>query len=119
MSLLNEEKYQEALKAFSGIVQGHSEPEYVAKSQFDVGSCLFYLKKYPDSIKTFTSLIQQYPKHPDLGEAIFYVAESNVEMGQTAKAEGLYRKLLSMTSESDSLFRKVKKAMRDLEGARR
>jgi TolA-binding protein len=118
VSLVNEEKYEAALRAFSAIVQQNSEPEYVAKSQFDVGRCLYYLKKYPDSIKTFTALIQHYPKHPDLGEAIFYVAQSNVEMGQTAKAEGLYRKLLSMTAESDTLFRKVKKAMRDLEGAR-
>jgi TolA-binding protein len=117
VSMVTNERYQEALREFLQIIETGGEQEYTSKAQFEVGRCLYYLAKYPEAIKTFTSLIQNFPKHPDLGEAIFYVAQSQAQLGQTTKAEGLYRKLLSMTRESEALYKKVRKAMRDLEAA--
>jgi TolA-binding protein len=117
VSLVTAEKYEEALKAFRAIIAGGAEEEYVAKSRFEIGRCHFFLRRYAESIKSFSELVQAYPKHPDLAEAIYYVAQSQTQLGQKAKAEGLYRKLLTMVKESDALHRKVRKAMRDLEGA--
>jgi TolA-binding protein len=117
MSLVTGEKYEEALKAFQAIVAEGAEEEYVAKGRFEIGRCHFFLKRFEQSIKAFSELVQAYPKHPDLAEAIYYVAQSQGQLGQTAKAEGLYRKLLTMVKEGDALHRKVRKAMRDLEGA--
>ncbi len=117
VSLVTAEKYDEALKAFQQIIASGAEQEYVAKSRFEIGRCHFFLKRYSDSIKSFSELVQTYPKHPDLAEAIYYVAQSQTQLGQKTKAEGLYRRLLTMTKETDALHRKVRKAMRDLEGA--
>ncbi len=117
MSLVTAEKYEEGLKAFQQIVAEGGEEEYVAKSRFEIGRCHFFLKRYEPSIRAFSELVQTYPKHPDLAEAIYYVAQSQAQLGQKAKAEGLYKKLLTMTKEGDSLQRRVRKAMRDLEGA--
>ncbi len=117
MSLVTTEKYEDGLKQFQQIIADGAEEEYAAKSRFEIGRCHFFLKRYEQSIRAFSELVQAYPKHPDLAEAIYYVAQSQAQLGQTAKAEGLYRKLLTMTKESDALYRKVRKAMRDLEGA--
>lgn len=117
MSLVTAEKYEEGLKAFQQIAAEGGEEEYVAKSRFEIGRCHFFLKRYEPSIRAFSELVQSYPKHPDLAEAIYYVAQSQAQLGQTAKAEGLYKKLLTMTKEGDALQRRVRKAMRDLEGA--
>lgn len=117
MSLVTAEKYDEALKAFQQIAAEGAEEEYVAKSRFEIGRCHFFLKRYEPSIRAFSELVQAYPKHPDLAEAIYYVAQSQAQLGQTAKAEGLYKKLLTMTKEGDALQRRVRKAMRELEGA--
>ena len=117
MSLVTAEKYDEALKAFQQIIAEGGEEEYAAKSRFEIGRCQFFLKRYEQSIRAFSELVQAYPKHPDLAEAIYYVAQSQAQLGQTAKAEGLYKRLLTMTKEGDALQRRVRKAMRDLEGA--
>jgi TolA-binding protein len=82
-----------------------------------MGKCLFHLKKYEECVKTFTELVQQYPKHPDLADGLYFVARCYEIQGDTEKAAGLYKKILSMVAEHDSVTRKVKKALRKLEGA--
>jgi TolA-binding protein len=115
LSLITKQNYQEALDEFKAIVEGSEDNEYVPKSWYEIGRCFFFLENYQKSISVFTNIIKQYPKHPDLNEVIFYIAESNRSLGETTKALGLYKKLVSMVPESDSLYRKVKKAIRELE----
>ena len=117
VSLVTEEKYGEALEEFKALISEGQDEEYMAKSQYEIGRCLFFLTKYEQCIKVFKDLIQKYPKHPDLKEALYFIAKSNQELGDFNVAQGLYRKLLSMTTEADSLWRKITTAMRELEGA--
>jgi hypothetical protein len=46
------------------------------------------------------------------------VARSYEEKGDKAKAGGLYKKIISMGTEDDPVVRKVKKALRAMEGER-
>ena len=116
VSLVTEEKYEQALSEFKKILIDGLDEEYVSKSQYDIGRCLFYLNRHADSIRVFTELVQKFPKHPDLKDALFFIARSNQDLGEIKKAEGLYRKLLSMTSESETLHSQVRKASRELAG---
>jgi TolA-binding protein len=115
VSLFSQQKYQEALGQFQKIVQGEDE-EYAAKSQYEMGRCLYFLKHFDTSIQAFTMMIQKYPKHPDLREGLFYVGKCYAEKGDREKARGFYNKILSLVGDEDPLSRKVKKALRELEG---
>jgi len=115
LSLITKQSYQEALDEFKSIVESSADAEYAPKSWYEIGRCFFFLGNFQKSIGVFTNIIKKYPKHPDLNEVIFYIAEGNRQLGETTKALGLYKKLLSMVSESDSLYRKVKKAIKELE----
>jgi TolA-binding protein len=116
VSLVSQEKYMEAFKAFKKIIDGGADPEYSTKAEFEMSKCLFYLKQYDSCIKSFTAIVQKFPKHPEMKDALFFVARSYEEKGDKAKAGGLFKKILTMGTEDDAVIRKVKKALRALEG---
>jgi TolA-binding protein len=116
VSLVSQEKYMEAFKAFKKILDGGPDPEYTAKAEFEMAKCLFYLKQYDSCIKSFTAIAQKFPKHPELKDALLFVGRSYEEKGDKPRAAGLYKKIISMGPEDDPVIRKVKKALRTLEG---
>jgi TolA-binding protein len=116
VSLVSQEKYLEAFKAFKKILEGGEESEYSAKAEFEMAKCLFHLKQYDNCVKSFSAIVQKFPKHPEMKDALFFVARSYEEKGDKAKAGGLYKKIISMGPEDDPVVRKVKKALRALEG---
>lgn len=117
VSLLSQQKYQEALVQFRKIVAENQDAEYTAKGQYEMGRSLYYLKQHDASVQAFTSMIQKYPNHPDLREALYYVGKCYEEKGDPEKARGFYSKILSLSGDEDAVSRKVKKALRDLGGS--
>jgi TolA-binding protein len=118
VSLISQEKFLEAFKAFKKILEGGADPEYTTKAEFEMAKCLFYLKQYDSCIKSFSAIVQKFPKHPEMKDALFFVGRSYEEKGDKAKAGGLYKKIITMGSEDDPVIRKVKKALRTLEGVK-
>jgi TolA-binding protein len=116
VSLISQEKYTEAFKAFKKILEGGADPEYSAKAEFEMAKCLFYLKQYDNCVKSFSAIVQKFPKHPEMKDALFFVARSYEEKGDKARAGGLFKKIISMGTDDDPVVRKVKKALRALEG---
>jgi len=118
VSLISQQKYQQAFLAFKKIVDANADPEYVAKSSFEIGACLFLLNKYDDSIKHFTMMITKFPKHPDLADALFYMGQSYEKNNRKDQAETFYKKILSMPAGNDEngAQLKAKRALKALEG---
>jgi CRP-like cAMP-binding protein len=116
VSLISQEKYEDAYSEFKTIVDSSNDTEYISKSQYEMGRCLFYMKKYDNCIRLFTTWIQKYPKHPDLKDALFFIASSHQGMANKDKAISIYKKVLALTPESESLYQKARKAVRKLEG---
>jgi TolA-binding protein len=116
VSLVSQEKFLEAFKAFKKILEGGADPEYMAKAEFEMAKCLFYLKQFDNCIKSFTAIVQKQPKHPEMKDALFFVGRSYEEKGDKVKAGGFYKKIISMGPEDDPVIRKVRKALRTLEG---
>ena len=116
VSLISQEKYTEAFKAFKKILDDGADPEYASKAEFEMAKCLFYLKQYDQSIRSFSGIVQKFPKHPEIKDALFFVARAYEEKGDKARAGGLFKKIISMGTDDDPVVRKVKKALRALEG---
>lgn len=116
VSLFSQQKYAEALKEFQKIISEGEDPEYEAKSIFEVGRCLYSLEKYDECTKHYTGMIQKYPKHPELLEALFYVGSCYAAKEMPDKAKSFYKKIVAMATDDDAVLRKAKKAIRKLEG---
>ena len=118
VSLISQEKYEDAFKLFKSIINETTDEEYIAKSQYEMGRCLFFLKQYEKAVNLFTSWIQKYPKHPDLKDALYFVASSYYALNDKTKATALCKKILSITPESESVYQKARKLLKQLEGAK-
>jgi len=117
VSLISQQKYQQAYLAFKKVVDAGDDPEYVAKSSFEIGSCLFLLNKYEECIKYYTVMITKYPKHPDLADALYHMGQSYEKTGRKDQAATFYRKILSMPGNAeDGTQLKAKRALKALEG---
>jgi TolA-binding protein len=116
VSYISQEKYQQAYLSFKKIVDAGEDPEYVAKSTYEIGRCLYLLNKYDDCIKYYTMMITKYPKHPDLRDAIFFIGQSYEKNNRKDQAAAFYKKILSMSSDDDDgTTIKAKRALRALE----
>ena len=116
VSLISQKKYQQAYLAFKKIVDAKEDPEYVAKSAFEIGSCLFMLGKYDDCIRYYTMMITKYPKHPDLADALFYMGQSYEKNNRKDQAQTFYKKILSMPGDAeDGAHVKARRALKALE----
>ena len=114
VSLFSQQKFPEALRAFKVILQQGDDQEYVAKSQYEIGRCLYSMGNYDGCIGHYTDMIKQYPKHPDIIDALYYVGSSYEKQGITDKAKGFYNKILKMAPDSMPVHRRAKKALRGL-----
>jgi TolA-binding protein len=116
VSFISQQKYQEAYQGFKNIVDSSDDPEYTAKSSFEIGHCLFLLDKFEECIKYFTMMITRYPKHPDLGDALFFMGQSYEKSGKKDQAVTFYKKILSMAGDEDNgTHIKAKRALKALE----
>jgi CRP-like cAMP-binding protein len=116
VSLISQEKYEDALKEFKGLIAAGPDEEYLSKAQYESGRCLFYLKQYDKAIGLFTQWVQKYPKHPDLRDALYFVGTSYYNMNDKTKAAGIFEKILTMTPESESIYQKTRKLLKQIEG---
>jgi len=117
VSSFSQGNYTGAMKQFKAIVDTSEDREYVVKSMFEIGRCLFNLGHYDSCIRHYTALVQRYPKMPDLDDALYYLGQSYEHSGDTNRAGGFYKKILSRPGVSEALKRKVNNALRNLEGA--
>ena len=117
VSLISQEKYQQALAEFSSIANSAEDVEWTAKSSFEIGRCLFFMSKFDDVIKHYTAMLTKYPKHPDLRDAMFYIGQAYEKLARTDQAAAFYKKVLSMPAEEgDGTTTKAKRALKALGG---
>jgi TolA-binding protein len=118
ISLISQGKYQQAYLFFKRIVDANEDPEYTAKSTYEIGRCLYLLGKFDDCIKYYTMMITKYPKHPDLADALFFMGQSYEKNNRKDQAVTFYKKILSMVGdEDDGTHRKARRALKALEEA--
>jgi CRP-like cAMP-binding protein len=118
VALANQERYLEAYRIFQKIVATNADPEHAAKSEFEMGRCLVFLSKYDEAVKHLTALIQKYPKHPDLKEALYFIGRSYQGKNDATWARNFYSKILNLASEDEPVAVKTRRAMKELEGVR-
>ncbi|MCL2412003.1 MAG: tetratricopeptide repeat protein, partial [Treponema sp.] len=115
VSLVSQGKYQDAFISFKKIVDSNSDLEWTAKSNFEIGRCMFLLGKHEETIKYFTGMLTRYPKHSELKETIYIMGQCNEKLGRQDQAAAFYKKIISIGgSEDDSAIIKAKRALSSL-----
>jgi TolA-binding protein len=116
LTRISQKMYQQAYDSFKKIIAAGVDDEYIEKSYFDMGRCLFFLTKYEDCIKFYTQMLIKYPQHPSLAEALYHIGQSHEKQERKAQAENFYKKALGMVQADDGGVRsRIKKALEKLE----
>ncbi|MDR0378006.1 MAG: cyclic nucleotide-binding domain-containing protein [Spirochaetaceae bacterium] len=111
-SLIAQGKYQQAYTALQGIIESGAEPEYAVQSSFDQGRCLFFMGQTNECIQHLNRVISTYPKHPQVGAALFFLGQAYEKMGLRAQAAAFYKKVLSIvTDETNRVYVNAKQAL--------
>jgi TolA-binding protein len=113
IGLVSQGKYQEAFMSFKVIVDSKVDPEWTAKASFEIGRCMFLMSKFEDSLKYYTNMLTQFPKHPELIETMFIMGQCNEKTGKKDQAVAFYKKIISMGGD-DTTIEKVKRALKAL-----
>lgn len=116
-SLYSSERYEEAYKLYRSILDaaGSGNDEYVEKSYFDIGRCLFNLNKLPEAISQLTVMIKTFPTSKNLKAALFYIGKCYVSLGDSERAKGFYNKV-RMMPPNESINKRAQKAIEELGG---
>jgi TolA-binding protein len=116
--LIVQGKFQQALEALQAILSTDRDPERVAKTSYEIGRCLFMLNRFDECIQHFTQMITNYPKHPNLGDALFFMAQAHENLGKKEMAKVFYKKILSTVAGEDKpVTVKAQKALAALKDA--
>jgi CRP-like cAMP-binding protein len=119
VSMLSQAKYQQAYLLLKRIVDAEEDAEYVMKSMYEIGRCLYLLGKYNDCIIHYTEMIIKYPKYPSLGDVLFLMGQSYEKNNRREQAVSFYKKILSIPgNDDDGPYIKAKKALKALEAQR-
>lgn len=116
VSLISQEKYQQAYLALKKIIDTSEDPEYTAKSSYELGRCLFLFKKYDECIKYFTGMITKYPRHPDLGNSLYFMGQSYEKLNEKDQALVFYKKILTLTEGDETVQAKAIRALKAATG---
>jgi TolA-binding protein len=117
VDFISQGEFQQAFAILKKILDANAIPEYIAKGTHEIGRCLFMMNKFEECIQHFTIMITTYPRHPNLGEALFYMAQSHENRGKKDMAQVFYKKILSMIPDKeDPVNVKAKKALAALGG---
>jgi len=116
ISLISSQKYEEAIAAFTKIIDTCKEEEWVSKSEFAIGNCLLLQEKFEDCIRHFSDLLTKNSGHPEAKEAMFCIGQAYEKAGNKAQAASWYNKILALPNlEAGGIRARVKQALKGLE----
>jgi len=116
LSLVSNQEYEEAIKAFTKIIDTCKEEEWVSKSEYAIGNCLFLLERFEDCIKHFSDLLEKSPGHSEAKEAMFYMGQAFEKTGNKTQAASWYNQILALPGlEAGGMRARVKQALKELE----
>ncbi len=109
-------KYQEAIEAFREIADNSQDAEYSLKARIEVGHALYESGDYAGTIRHYSSLVQEMPKLPQIGDVLYYIGAAYGKNGDEPKARAFLDKALARSGEDSTLRRKISKAITDFGG---
>ena len=88
-------KHKEAFVAYDAFLKEYPTSKLVPDALFGMGYAQFVLKNYKSSIATQQKLIEGHADHPKVSEAMYNVANSQIQLGQITNAKKTLKELIA------------------------
>lgn len=101
-TLYRAENYQNAAVAFGDFLKNYPQSVHEANVHYWMGNAYFLLKNCKSSIGSYQILIEKYQDHPRAPEAMFNIADCELEMKNKPAAKKTLKQLISQFPGSDA-----------------
>ena len=116
VTLISQRKYNDAIQAFLQIVSENKEPEWTAKSAYEIGHCFFLQSKYENCIKHYTKFLSLYTEYPDTRDVMFFLGQSYEKLDNEEQAMEWYQKIITASgTEKDETRTRAMRALKELQ----
>lgn len=101
-NLYKTEKYQQAAAAFRDFMKNYPQSVHEANVLYWTGNSHFLLKDCKNSIGSYQSLIEQYPDHPRVPEAMINVSDCQLTLKNKTAAQKTLKQVITQFPGSDA-----------------
>ncbi len=101
-ALENQQRYTEAIEAYTLVLKHGQKNETSARSQFQIGECLFSLKQYDEAVKALIKVEVLYSFPNWSAKALLETGRALELPGKNEKARAQYEELIRKYPESDA-----------------
>nr|MDA3948008.1 tetratricopeptide repeat protein [Spirochaeta sp.] len=105
------DKFDEAIAGFKAVLAGTDETEYTFKAQVQLGRCYYESGNYGQTIRHFSQVLKEIPRHPQMPDILFHIGASYLEGGDTGKGAAFLKKARAGATDEPALRRKIDKAL--------
>ena len=114
MNFEKNEDYDNAIQKFTEVIKFQDvTDEYKIKAMYEIGRCLYSIKKYENAINIYKKIINEFKQNPLIKEVIYEMAQSYLKHGDKEKAKNLLKKVLEI-EPADETTTKTKKLLSTL-----
>ncbi|MDO9150017.1 MAG: YbgF trimerization domain-containing protein [Methylotenera sp.] len=99
--LSKESKHKDAFNAYDKFLKDYPTSSYAHEAMYGLGYSQFALKNYKSSIATQQKLIDTYADSPKLPDAMFNMANSQIQLGLVLGAKKTLRDLIAKFPNSE------------------
>lgn len=103
LKLLNEKDYETAIVEFKKFIHFFPDSEQKDQVQFNIGVCLFNLKKYNDAALVFNEIITNSQNHDIVRESYFYQSKAFMNIGNTGYAQLVLQNYLKLVKDKKTI----------------
>jgi TolA-binding protein len=86
LSQIQLEKHADGRKTLDGFIQKYPQNSDVAHARYRVAECSYYLAELQRAEKDFTTCLKDYPKDPFREFALFYLGDTQRQLGKATEA---------------------------------
>lgn len=96
------ESYQQAAAAFRDFLKNFPQSVHEANVLYWLGNSTFLLKDCKGSVASYQSMIEQYPDHPRVPEAMINVSDCQLTLKNKAAAQKTLKQVITQFPGSDA-----------------
>jgi CRP-like cAMP-binding protein len=105
------DNFADAIKGFRNVLESADDGEYKFKAQVQLGRCYFESGDLGQTIRHFSQLLKDIPRHPQMPEILFYIGSSYLKNGDAQKGAAFLKKARAGANDEPALRRKIDKAL--------
>jgi len=109
------DKFAAAISGFKAVLEESDKTEYTFKAQVQLGRCYFESGDYGQTIRHFSQVLKEIPRHPQMPDILFHIGASYIESGDPGKGTAFLKKARAGATDEPALRRKIDRALSRVE----